>query len=112
MRILFFDCIAGISGDMALGALIDAGADFETIRKMLAALPVEPFDVDVEQVETHGIGATKVHVRSPAAGVIRTYANIRALLDEADVPPDAKALAHRIFRRLAEAEAAVHRRDV
>ena len=54
MRLLYFDCIAGISGDMALGALIDAGADLEPIRKGLEGLPVESFELDVEQVESGG----------------------------------------------------------
>jgi hypothetical protein len=112
MRILYFDCIAGISGDMALGALIDAGADLEPIRAGLMTLPVEPFDLEVEQVESNGIRATKVDVRTPAVGVIRTYANIRSLLDLAELPLDAKGLAQRIFRRLAEAEAMVHRREL
>ena len=112
MRILYFDCIAGISGDMALGALIDAGADLETIRGGLMGLPVEPFDLDVEQVETGGLRATKAHVRTSTVGLIRTYASIRSLLDLAEIPLDAKAMAHRIFRRLAEAEAMVHRREL
>ena len=112
MRLLYFDCIAGISGDMALGALIDAGADLEPIRKVLEQLPLEPFDLDVEAVETGGIGATKVHVRTSTDGLIRTYASIRSLLDMAEMPLDAKAMAQRIFRRLAEAEAMVHRRDL
>ena len=112
MRILYFDCIAGISGDMALGAMIDAGADLETIRNGLMGLPVEPFDLDVEQVETGGLRATKVNVRTSTVGLIRTYASIRSLLDLAEMPLDAKAMAHRIFRRLAEAEAMVHRREL
>jgi pyridinium-3,5-bisthiocarboxylic acid mononucleotide nickel chelatase len=112
MRLLYFDCIAGISGDMALGALIDAGADLEPIRKGLEGLPVEPFDLDVEQVESGGIRATKVNVRTSTTGLIRTYASIRSLLDMAEMPLDAKAMAQRIFRRLAEAEAMVHRRDL
>ena len=112
MRILYFDCIAGISGDMALGALIQAGADADVIRDHLSVLPVEPFEFEVGSVDSHGIHALKVTVRTGASAVVRTYANIRALLEEADLPPDAKALAQRIFRRLAVAEAAVHNREV
>ena len=112
MRLLYFDCIAGISGDMALGALIDAGADLEPIRKGLEGLPVESFELDVEQVESGGIRATKVNVRTSTDGLIRTYASVRSLLDMAEMPLDAKAMAQRIFRRLAEAEAMVHRRDL
>jgi len=112
VKILFFDCIAGISGDMALGALIQAGADADIIRERLSSLPIEPFEIEVGSVDTHGIHATKVTVHCGASAVVRTYANIRALLEEADLPPDAKALAQRIFRRLAVAEGAVHNREV
>jgi len=112
MRLLYFDCIAGISGDMALGALIDAGADIGAIRTGLQGLPIEPFDLDVESTETGGLAATKVLVRASTVGVIRTYASVRSLLDRAEIPLDAKAMAQRIFRRLAEAEAMVHRREL
>lgn len=112
MRILYFDCISGISGDMALGALIHAGADIDVIRERLSSLPIEPFEIEVGSVDTHGIHATKVTVHCGASAVVRTYANIRALLDQADLPPDAKALAQRIFRRLAVAEGVVHNREV
>jgi hypothetical protein len=112
MRIAYFDCIAGISGDMVLGALLDAGADVEELKDRLAALPLEPFDLEVEEIETFGLRATQVLVRATAAGVIRTYASIRALLDAAELPEDAKHLAQRVFRRLAEVEAHVHRKEV
>jgi uncharacterized protein (TIGR00299 family) protein len=112
VKIAYFDCIAGISGDMALGALIDAGADLEELKVHLAALPIEPFDLDVEEVDSYGIRATRAVVHAPASGVIRTYASIRGVLDAAGLPPDALRLAQRIFRRLAEAEARVHRKDV
>ncbi|MEX1100885.1 MAG: nickel pincer cofactor biosynthesis protein LarC [Actinomycetota bacterium] len=112
MRLLYFDCIAGISGDMALGALVDAGADGDTIRDRLNALPIEPFELSFEQVEADGIGATRAIVETPASEVIRTYASIRQVLDAADLPEPARALAQRIFRRLAEAEARVHNKEV
>lgn len=112
MRIAYFDCIAGIAGDMALGALVDAGADLDEIAGQLARLPVDPFEIEAEEVETHGLHACRVHVRTGPGSVIRTYANIRSLLDEAELPEGARGLANRIFRRLAEAEAVIHRRDV
>jgi uncharacterized protein (TIGR00299 family) protein len=112
VRIAYFDCIAGIAGDMALGALVDAGADLEDIAARLSRLPLEPFEIETEDVETHGLHALRINVRTGPGSVVRTYANIRGLLDEAGLPPDAHALASRIFRRLAEAEAVIHRREV
>ena len=113
MRIAYFDCIAGISGDTALASLVDAGIDLEELRARLATIPLGPFDLQVEEVEEHGLRATRVGVRATAtAGVIRTYSSIRALLSAGDLPAPALRLAQRIFRRYAEAEARVHRRDV
>jgi uncharacterized protein (TIGR00299 family) protein len=112
VRIAYFDCIAGISGDMALGSLVDAGADFEALRETLGRLPLEPFSLEREEVESFGLRATKIHVDAPVAAVIRTYSSIRTLLDQAELPADALRNAQRIFRRLAEAEAVVHRKEV
>jgi len=112
VRVLYFDCIAGISGDMTLGALLDAGADLDQIRGVLATLPLEPFELATEEIETHGIVATRVTVTTQTAGIIRTYASIRQLLDQGGLAPEALRIAQRIFRRLAEAEARVHRREV
>jgi pyridinium-3,5-bisthiocarboxylic acid mononucleotide nickel chelatase len=112
MRVLYFDCIAGISGDMALGAMIDAGADVEEIKRGLASLPLDAFTIDIGETESRGLRATRVNVETASAGVIRTYASIRALLDDADLPEDARRVAQRVFRRLAEAEALVHRKEV
>jgi len=112
VRIAYFDCIAGISGDMALGAHIDAGADPDELRRELEALPLEPFELEVEEIDAQGLRATRVGVRVGTAGVIRTYSSIRALLAETKLPPDALELAQRIFRRLAEAEARVHRKEI
>ncbi len=108
MRLAYFDCIAGISGDSALGALVDAGADRDELRAHLATLPLEPFELEFEEVDERGVRAIRAEVRtSGTSGVIRTYSSVRALLDASDLPPDAMHLAHRIFRRLAEAEARV-----
>lgn len=111
MRVAYFDCIAGITGDTALAALIDAGVDLDDIRKHLATMPLEPFELEAEEVDEGGLRAIRVSLRATTAGVIRTYASIRALLDAGDLPPEAHRLAHRAFRLLAEAEARVHRRE-
>jgi uncharacterized protein (DUF111 family) len=113
MRLAYFDCIAGISGDSALAALIDAGVDLTELRAYLSTLPLEPFQLEIEEVDERGIRAIRLGVHtSGEAGVIRTYASVRALLDASDLPSEALQLAHRIIRRYAEAEARVQRRDL
>ncbi|HEX6331065.1 MAG TPA: nickel insertion protein [Actinomycetota bacterium] len=112
MRVAFFDCIAGITGRTALAALIDAGADPDEIRKHLGTLALEPFELEVEEVDERGLRAVRVTVRAATAGLIRTYSSIRALLEAATLPPEALLLADRALRLLAEAEARVHRREI
>ncbi len=111
MRVAYFDCIAGITGDMALAALLDAGADLDELTTVLSSLPLEPFELEVSEVEEHGVHATTVTVRTSSSGVIRTYPSVRSLLDGANLPPEALRLAHRMCRLYAEAEARVHHRD-
>jgi pyridinium-3,5-bisthiocarboxylic acid mononucleotide nickel chelatase len=111
VRIAYFDCIAGITGDTALAALIDAGAETDAILEVLATLPLEPFRLEIDRVEEHQISATRVSIRAEMAGVIRTYASVRSLLDAAELPPEAERLAHRMFRLYAEAESRVARRE-
>ncbi|HJP65502.1 MAG TPA: LarC family nickel insertion protein [Actinomycetota bacterium] len=112
MRVAYFDCFSGISGAMALGALVHAGADVEHVSEVLATLPSAGFAIETEPVEALGIAALRLHVRSQAEGVIRTYASIRATLDRADLPDPVRHASHRVFRLLAEADARVHGREV
>jgi uncharacterized protein (TIGR00299 family) protein len=111
MRLAYFDCFSGISGDMALAALVDAGADLEAITRSLASLPLGEFAVESEKVDVRGIAATRIHVLAGPQGVIRTHASIRAMLDEADLPEEPRRTAQRIFRLLAGAAARVHAKD-
>src|SRR6266542_985426 len=97
---------------MALGALIDAGADPEAIRTGLAALPLEPYEIDVVERQSAGLRATKLTVRAESTALIRTYSSIRMMLDAAELPRSVLRNAQRIFRRLAEAEARIHRKEV
>lgn len=110
--IAYFDCFSGIAGDMTLGALIDAGVPLEAITTPLGKLPLEPFDVEAQRVERMGLSAIHVRVRAGETGVFRTYASVRAMLEQADFPARAKSFALEAFRMLAEAEAHVHGKDV
>jgi uncharacterized protein (TIGR00299 family) protein len=112
VRVAYLDCVAGISGEMALGALVDAGADFDAIQAALVELPIEPFSIEREVIETGGIRATRIVIRPGVRGVIRTYASIRAMFEASSLPADAQRMAQRIVGRLAEAEATVHRKEV
>lgn len=110
--IAYFDCFSGIAGDMVLGALVDAGVPLEAIAVPLGKLSIEPFELEAGRVERQGLSATHVRVRASEASVVRTYSSVHALIEGADLPPRPKALALDAYRRLAEAEAKVHGKDV
>jgi len=68
MRTLYLDCISGISGDMLLAALVDLGADLAYVKRELLTLPIDDFDLWVEEVDKRGIMAKKLHIRLPEVG--------------------------------------------
>jgi pyridinium-3,5-bisthiocarboxylic acid mononucleotide nickel chelatase len=105
----YFDCFAGIAGDMALGALLDAGGSADALRAGLAGVPLDRFELEVAAVERGGIGATQVTVRTGEAPAVRTWGSLRGTLAGADLPGPVRELALQTFARLAEAEARVHR---
>ncbi|HEY9472342.1 MAG TPA: nickel pincer cofactor biosynthesis protein LarC [Mycobacteriales bacterium] len=104
----WLDCSAGVSGDMLLGALVDAGVPVETLAETVGALPVEPITFEVSRVRRHGLAATKVDVLTAPSDVRRGWAEIRELITSADLPAEVAATALGAFERLARAEAAVH----
>ncbi len=106
----WFHCFSGIAGDMALGALVDAGADLDEVRALCDRLPVDGWGLDTEPVLRGGLAATKVHVRIATSSVVRTAAHIFALIDEARLPERVRARAHGAFDALARAEGRLHRR--
>jgi uncharacterized protein (TIGR00299 family) protein len=105
----YFDCFAGIAGDMALGALLDAGGSADALRSGLAGVPLDRFELDVAAVERGGIGATQVTVRVGEPPAVRTWGSLLGALAGADLPAPVRELALETFARLAEAEARVHR---
>jgi uncharacterized protein (TIGR00299 family) protein len=106
----WFHCFAGIAGDMALGSLIDAGADVSEVRALLDRLPMAGWSMEVSPVMRGGIGATKVDVVVADTPVVRTYAHIIGLVDEARLPERVRNRAQATFAALAEAEGHLHRR--
>lgn len=109
MRIAYVDCFSGISGDMLLGALLDAGADIDALRSALAGLGVAGWELRSERATRAGLTATKAHVvlaESPQPH--RRLADILELLEGSSLPQSDKAHASAVFRCLAQAEAKVH----
>jgi uncharacterized protein (TIGR00299 family) protein len=107
----WLDCAAGASGDMLLGALVDAGVPVETLQAAVDAVAPERIRLRVSTVERHGIGAVKVDVDAADSNTRRTWADVRALLTATALPEKVRDLALDSFARLARAEAAVHRID-
>ena len=111
-RVAWFHCFAGIAGDMALGALLDAGADLAEVRTLLERLPVQGWSLDAEATLRGGIAGTRAVVGAPEDGTSRTYADIVAIVSQASLPARVEARALATFAALARVEAALHRRSV
>src|SRR5262249_27449039 len=107
MRIAHFDCFSGISGDMTLGALIDAGVDGEAIKKGIASLGL-PVQVEIEKRGKAGFAATAVRIEALEEHSYRHLPQIEEIVQRSGLTAGQRDLALRIFRRLAEAESAAH----
>lgn len=108
MTVAYLDCIAGVSGDMLLGALLAAGVSEAELRERLADLHLPGFELGVQRVQKAGIGALQVEVRVTDHATERHLPEIAALLEASAVPAAIKRRAGAIFRRLGEVEAAIH----
>ena len=109
MTLAYFDCFSGISGDMTLGALVDAGVGIEVLRTQLEKLHLPGYEITALKVARAGIQATKVHVcldgkEQPA----RHLSDIRSIIETSTLSSSIKQKSIRIFERLAQAEAKVH----
>lgn len=124
-KVLYFDCFSGVSGDMVLGALLDAGLPLEALRDALGSLAIDLGRIDRRPVMRAGVSATQfifeereAAVAAAAhahAGVVHTHAashrrlaEIETLIAASSLSAAGQARATAIFRRLAEAEAAIH----
>ncbi len=108
MRVLYIDCPAGISGDMFVGALIDAGLEPETLKEELKKLPLTGYTIEVKREKRHSIEGTRFRVRTTERHPHRRFRDIRKLLEESSLNMAVKRKAIEMFTLLAGAEAKVH----
>jgi len=109
MTIAWFQCDSGASGDMLLGALLDAGADLAQVQAAVDAVGTEPVRLEPVPVVRAGLAATWVRVHTAAPASSRTWADVRAMLTAADLAEPVRGTALDCFARLARAEARAHR---
>ncbi len=109
--VAWFHCFAGIAGDMALGSLVDAGADVGEVRSLLDRLDLPGWDLRLEEGLRGGIACTRAIVSGDDV-VVRTHGAIAALIEAAALPPRVTERALAVFRTLAAVESALHRRPV
>lgn len=109
----YLDCFSGISGDMFLGAMVDAGLDPDHLRDDLARLRLGGYSLQVSAVTRAGLGGTRVEVvLEDRPSVHRRLPDILNLITASRLPPAVQARARAVFEALARAEARVHRRPV
>jgi uncharacterized protein (TIGR00299 family) protein len=129
VKVLYFDCFSGISGDMTLGAFLDAGLPLEELKHAFGSLALQDVHVHADRVLRAGVSATKftVHAHEHAHddhhhhhhdghahshGAHRSLPEIFELIDKSALSPEGRDRAKVMFQRLAEAEAAIHQMPV
>src|SRR5258707_12577415 len=108
MKLAYLDCFSGISGDMTLGALVDAGCDLALLRSRLQALQVPGWTISSERVWKNGVSATFVRVTTADQTKHRSLSAILEIFDKSQLSDSVRNNAAAIFRKLGEAEASVH----
>ncbi|MBM4377239.1 MAG: nickel pincer cofactor biosynthesis protein LarC [Deltaproteobacteria bacterium] len=108
-KLLFLDCFSGTAGDMTIAALLDLGIPLAVVEEAVRALPLEGYRLVVDHAHRSSLVATTFDVQVDGRQPERTYGAIDAMLASAPLDEATRGLARRIFRRLGEAEARVHR---
>ncbi|MBI5043623.1 MAG: nickel pincer cofactor biosynthesis protein LarC [Nitrospirae bacterium] len=112
MRTAYFDCFSGISGDMTLGALIDAGLSIKELKSHLSKLPIDNYNLFAKKVKKNGISATKVDVIVKGRQKERRLSDIKKIISNSKLDRSIKNNAISVFERLAKAEAKVHKTSI
>ncbi len=104
----YFDCFSGISGDMTLGALLDLGVDLKWLKKEIASMPLDGFDISVSSTYRSGIRSNLVEVRAANHQKERNFSVIKSLIEKSPLSENVKTTSIAIFKRIADAEAEIH----
>ncbi len=108
MKLAYFDCPAGISGDMLLGALVDCGVSIEQIKDGLASLPINHFEISGKRVNKTGLICTQIEVLVQDKVKERRLAEILTIVRESQLPEKIKEKALGVFQRIGSVEAQIH----
>ncbi|MCL6471496.1 MAG: nickel pincer cofactor biosynthesis protein LarC [Firmicutes bacterium] len=112
MKIAYFNCFAGISGDMVVGALLDLGLPIEVLEEELSKIAIGDYEIKAKRTTRQHIGAVKFNVSADEQKVVRTWSSIRELIEASALSDKVKTDSLLIFKRIAEAEAKVHRKSI
>ena len=112
MKIAYFDCFSGISGDMTVGALLDAGLKIEALEKELKKLDLTGYQLEVNKVVKKGISATQFKVKIKEEGVERRFEDILTILEKSKLDEEIKEKTKKIFFNIAQAESKIHQKDI
>jgi len=113
MRIAYFDCFSGASGDMILGSMIDAGLNAQELRKELKKIPIPMVQLNAKKVLKRGISATQVIITGKKEKKsYRTLNDILKIVEKSHLEPEVKKKSKEVFERIASVEAKIHQKPV
>ena len=108
MTTAYFDCFAGISGDMTVGALLDMGVPLEWLMEQLSGLSLDGFSLSGDAISRHGIQARRFQVRVQADAIHRHYADIKLIIEKCPLSSNVRHISLAIFDQVADAESKIH----
>ncbi len=112
MKLAYLDCFAGVSGNMFLAALLDAGLEEEALKEELEKLGLSGYRLRIEKVQRMGITGTHVNVETEESGIQRHLFDILEIIEASGLAPEVKKDSARVFKRLAEVEANIHGKTI
>lgn len=112
MKIAYFDCFSGISGDMTVGALLDAGLKIETLETELKKIDLTGYQLEADKVAKKGISATQFKVKIKEEGAERRFKDILTILKKSKLDEEIKKEVIRIFFNIAQVESKIHQKDM